>query len=658
MQNSNDKRRILLIEPNYKNKYPPIGLMKISTFHRSLGDDVRFYKGDLNAFIMNEILNECIKRLANVEDRIDWIKKRKQLKLYIQNKDLTIFDDGKILKSSNWPLIEENLRYYRTSFYKKTYNKYIKWDRIYITTLFTFHWKITVNIINFCKNLVDDWNDIWVGGVMATLIPKELEKATGIKPFTGLLDKPYQLDKRSQKIVDKQPLDYSILYEIDYEYPFSNAYFTFMTKGCKNRCKFCAVPKLEPTFLHKIPTIRKFNYVKNRFGDQKNLCLMDNNVLASDQFPEIIKEIKRMGFHKGATFQEPNHLENAIKNLKNGINDRAYIRRTYKLLHALLERINGDIAQQYYDILDEYQLLKLETATKQNLLEAYSDLKTIYNQYRPNGVGLRYVDFNQGIDCRFVTKKKMKLMSEIPIRPLRIAFDRMRYEKKYRSSVRLAAEYGIREFSNYLLYNYKDHPDELYRRLEINMELCEELDVNIYSFPMKYIPIKGEASKDRSYTGPHWNKKFVSAVQAVLNVTKGIVAPPSRHESGDSFFKKAFGMDLNEYHEILYMPETYIIYRKLFEKTLEYTPDWQKLFRTIKKTKQFEILKPIIEKNRFAKLNGHFKSKRINEMIKHYKVNRNNAKILLENPRKYKKIDTILKINGYLESESGTPLIF
>jgi len=648
MQNSNDKLRILLIEPNYKNKYPPIGLMKISTFHRSLGDQVRFYKGDLKAFVMNEILDECIKRLGNVDGGIEWIDKRKQLRLYIQRNDLSVFDDGKILKSSGWPLIEENLRYYRNSYAKKTYTKYIKWDRIYITTLFTFHWKITVDTINFCKNLVDDQKKIWVGGVMATLIPKEIEKATRIKPLTGILDKPRQLDKRSQKIVDKQPLDYSILYEIDYEYPFSNAYFTFMTKGCKNRCEFCAVPKLEPDFLQKIPTIRKFNYTKEHFGDQKNLCLMDNNVLASEKFTEIIEEIKRMGFYKGATFEEPNHLEIAIRNLKVDFNDRAYIRRSFKLIHGLFDRINGNTAQQYYDILDKYKLLKIETATKQNLLRAYPELKPIYNRYLPYRKGLRYVDFNQGVDCRFVTEEKMNLMSEIPIRPLRIAFDRLRYEKKYRRAVHLAAEYGIREFSNYLLYNYKDHPDELYRRLEINMDLCEELDVNIYSFPMKYIPIKGEASKDRSFTGPHWNKKFIGAIQAILNVTKGIVAPPSRHESGDSFFKKAFGKNLDEYQEILYMPETYIIYRKLFENELGFTLDWLKLFRTIKRSKQFDVLKPIIEENRFAKLNGDFKGKRLNEVIKHYKVRRDDVKILQGNPHKYKKIDTILKTNGYL----------
>ena len=43
-----DMRKILLIEPKYKNKYPPLGLMKIAAFHREVMHDyVRFTKGEL-----------------------------------------------------------------------------------------------------------------------------------------------------------------------------------------------------------------------------------------------------------------------------------------------------------------------------------------------------------------------------------------------------------------------------------------------------------------------------------------------------------------------------------------------------------------------------------------------------------------------------------
>ena len=41
-------KNILLIEPGYKNKYPPLGLMKIAQYHGPMGkkDNVCFIKGE------------------------------------------------------------------------------------------------------------------------------------------------------------------------------------------------------------------------------------------------------------------------------------------------------------------------------------------------------------------------------------------------------------------------------------------------------------------------------------------------------------------------------------------------------------------------------------------------------------------------------------
>lgn len=51
---------VLLIEPAYKNKYPPIGLMKIATYHKMRGDNVTFYKGRIKDLILDTMVNRVI----------------------------------------------------------------------------------------------------------------------------------------------------------------------------------------------------------------------------------------------------------------------------------------------------------------------------------------------------------------------------------------------------------------------------------------------------------------------------------------------------------------------------------------------------------------------------------------------------------------------
>ena len=108
----------------------------------------------------------------------------------------------------------------------------------------------------------------------------------------------------------------------------------------------------------------------------------------------------------------------------------------------------------------------------------------------------------------------------------------------------------IKNLSNYLLYNFEDKPEELYYRLRMNVDLCEELGASIYSFPMKYHPINDkEFFMNRDYIGKYWNRKFIRAVQAVLNSTKGKIG------RGVSFFEEAFGRNVDEFMKILWMPE-------------------------------------------------------------------------------------------------------
>lgn len=618
-------RRILLLEPNYRNKYPPMGLMKIATYHRMLGDHVTFFKGNLRDFVFERVYLKCLQQLKNIDSSIIWEKQQAPIKAYIKKKTEDLFDNCDFVSSPYQSLIKNALHYFRDYWLKNKYLHEQEWDRVYVTSLFTFHWKITVETVNFAKTLVKNpIEDVKVGGIAASLLPELMEKETGIKPIIGLLNQTGILDSDNNIIIDELPLDYSILYEIDYEYPAGSAYFTFMTKGCPRECAFCAVPKLEPNYVHQVPTLDKFSQVKRVYGEQQNLLLLDNNVLESNKFPEIIAEIKAMGFVKGATFIEPNQLDIAIKNLQQGTNDRGYTKFAFKLIHAMSNRLKGDIAQKYQEILRVHDLSVLESTTKAELIAAYPKIADIYERHRNKAAKQRFVDFNQGTDARSINEENMRLMSEIAIRPLRIAFDHLGMKKQYTRAVRLAAKYGISELSNYLLYNYTDKPRHLYHRLKINQELCLELDLHIYSFPMKYIPNEPEPQA-RNFIGKHWNRKFIRAIQCILNVTRGIVAPARNNEKG-SFFEAAFGKNQEEFEEILYMPETYIMYRALFEKKLGYAQQWRSSFRNLA-VHELKEAKIIIENNDFCQIEEKTTNPKIQGLLKHYVISRRDIKI-------------------------------
>lgn len=614
------KRNVLLLEPNYKNKYPPIGLMKLATYHRMLGDNVVFYKGDLNDFILKNLTCDLVSKLSDIDDSVIWNQYFKKITEFIKTGKKEILDDLTNLSKYEL-LITSWFIHFKDNYRKKEFLSNPKWDRICISTLFTFHWKITIETVEFAKKLVKDLSQLKVGGVLATVLSDEFERETGIKPHKGLLDKAGIFDD-NDIIIDVLSLDYSILEEIDYNYPENDAYYGYMTRGCIRKCSFCAVPKLEPKFQDFVPLKEQIKAASKKYGEKRNLLLLDNNVLASDCFPDIIEEIKASGFSKKSKFIEPNQLDLTIQNLKSGYNDRGFVIKSYKLLHELLNKLKGANQQRLYDLMDTLNLLKKETTGKENILAIYPDVKDLYEKYRNKVSKQRYVDFNQGVDARLLAEDetKMKLLSEIPIKPLRIAFDSMKYEKVYVKAVELAAKYGIKNLSNYLLYNEKDKPVELYQRLKINVELCESHNLSIYSFPMKFHPINGiEWYANRHFVGKHWNRKFIRAIQTILNATKGKIG------KGKSFFYEAFGRDENEYFKLLYMPEPYILFRFFF-KDKGYTESWWNDLNSFS-SDDLETAKSIIERNDFSNIDKLTCSDIIKEFLqRHYLITREDIK--------------------------------
>lgn len=620
-------RKVLLIEPNYKNKYPPMGLMKIATYYRMKGDDVRFYKGDLQNFVVELLAEDLIIELENNFPEVFWKESFLIFKNFIK-KGIYNDDINKIVSYKAG--INEILNRYRKKFKDKDFPKF---DKVGITTLFTFYWKKTIETINFAKKLCKSEKDVMIGGIMSTLLADEVFEETGIKPFVGLLDKPGIIDKDDQLIIDELPLDYSILDEIDYVYPANHAYFAYMTRGCVNKCKFCAVPKLEPHYCNYIGIKDKLIATKNRFGEQQDLLLLDNNILASTNYEQIIDEIKSCGFGVGSKYISSNEYDITIKNLQDSYNDRAYIRKAVNIYNEILSKLkNEQEIDNLRNMIEKYHCLNYYTATKESIFSLDQYVKPIYNSiYKPKKKK-RIVDFNQGIDARLVNENNMAKLAEINIYPLRIAFDHWNLRNIYENAIRIAVKFGIKHLSNYLLYNFEDKPEELYYRLRLNVELCEELGASIYSFPMKYHPIQDkDFFKNRNYIGKYWNRKFIRAVQAVLNSTKGKIG------KGITFFEVAFGSNVDEFMKILWMPESFIINRRRYDANLreklsdkyinlsvddcDLTNEWWNKFSNLSIDKS-KLAKQIIGLNHFKQGDYICNDPEIEEVLKYYRISK------------------------------------
>lgn len=628
-----NRRKVLLIEPNYSNKYPPIGLMKLATYFRNRGDDVTFYKGDLKQFVIERIALRCIAECNELAPNIDWNLHYPAIFNYIKTRKKTALDTVDLSSSPFNLILEGKISDAKDYYWKGEWKNNPEWDFVGVTTLFTFYWDITVETINYAKQFVKPNGQMMVGGVLASIQPNEIEKATGIRPHVGVLNTPGEIDTDDSQIIDGLPLDYSILDEIDYEYPMSNAYYGYTSRGCIRKCPFCAVSTLEPKFIPYIPLKERIDGIKNKYGEQKDLLLMDNNILASPNFEQIVSEIISCGFGKGGKFTQPNVFDKAFENLDEGINDRAYKRRCFKEIINLYNRLKGKSEDAFivYRAMDEFGIRDIATVTKDALLRIYPILKPIYQKHFRPQPKQRYVDFNQGVDARLFNEDNVKLLGSIAIKPLRIAFDDLRSKQAYVNAIRLSVNAGIKDFSNYLLYNYKDTPEELYIRLRINVDLCDELGVSIYSFPMKYHPIHGDEgaeidySHNRDYIGEHWNRKYIRAIQAILNSTKGKVG------KGTSFFEEAFGKDLIEFQELLEMPETFILYRFFFkwlDDVISFGPEhwricWRRCMSELDSETIYQIL-DIIHSNKFddERIDA-FKDPLVKELFGYYSSHRN-----------------------------------
>jgi hypothetical protein len=212
--------------------YPPLGLMKIATFHKNRGDEVEFVIG-------------CNKKIE-----------------------------------VNGPLFD------------------ILWDRVYITSLFTFDWKNLLKTVEHYKAAVGgSTHKIFIGGIMASIIPQEIFEETSIYPVAGILNSPARIGLEGDVDIDLLPPDYDLVDKSIYA--VNDTYYAYTTRGCVNACSWCGVPCVEPDFVPYIDIKPMIRAMRDRYGDKAKLKLMDNNVLASQHLERIVQDLIELGYRRG-----------------------------------------------------------------------------------------------------------------------------------------------------------------------------------------------------------------------------------------------------------------------------------------------------------------------------------------------------------------------
>ncbi|MDR0813033.1 MAG: radical SAM protein [Oscillospiraceae bacterium] len=410
---------VLLIEPPYRNNFPPLGLMKIAAYHRDFRNDfVYFSKGKLTAAAPQ-----------------------------------------------------------------------IAWDRVYVTTLFTYEWRRTVETIEYAKTLVPA-GQVFVGGILASLMPEELAVETGITPMTGLLTDSAILGFGDRVNIDRLTPDYSILNHISYKYPAENTYFVSATKGCGMRCGFCAVQTLEPEYTPYISIAEQVREAESRYGARQNLILMDNNVLLSPHFERIIEDIIALGFGRGAMRINPQtgKPNRRYVDFNQGLDANLLTPQKAELL-AKIALKTARIAFDHIDDADKYlTAIRIAESAGLDRLSNY----ILFNTTEFSGKG---------------TPRRADTPHDL--------WERLRLNVEFAESANA-------------------------RRKQLGLPRFEA-----YSYPMRYAPLN---ATNRDFVGNNWTAQELKNVNLMRQLSKGVVY------SRRPFFETAWGATAEEFEARLQLP--------------------------------------------------------------------------------------------------------
>lgn len=307
------QKRILLVEPDYRSKFPPLGLMKISTYHKRKGDYVKFVRG----------------------------------------KDPNV-------RCSNW-------------------------DRVYVSSLYTWELPRTLKTVKYYASSVSDPSQLYVGGVGVSLMPDYISNEVDCTVIKGPLDRRRLLGPWSSRIPHLTP-DYGILAEVNFEYKPVDAYFARITTGCVRNCKFCAVPELEPNFHFNYPLKKQVINIKREFGEKHDLVILDNNILGFGRFEDVVNDIRSAGFGSGSKL---NNKKRSV-DFNQGIDARLITKKNAKLLASLslspvrLAFDNDKMEHPYVSAVNKLVDAGLSTFTNYILFNYNDNPASLYHRLRVN----------------------------------------------------------------------------------------------------------------------------------------------------------------------------------------------------------------------------------------------------------------------------------
>lgn len=135
-----------------------------------------------------------------------------------------------------------------------------------------------------------------------------------------------------------------------------------------------------------------------------------------------------------------------------------------------------------------------------NLLNAPADhVKKVFNKL--GGLNKQF-DINSGFDVFLFKKHHAKMISQLPIKPIRFAFDKKQQEKALMRSITYCIDAGINPegIRVFVLYNYTDTPEEARYRAD------KIISLGCKPFVMRYRPLDDWRKK---YIAPQWKTEDV-----------------------------------------------------------------------------------------------------------------------------------------------------